>query len=52
MPGWAKGAYTERACFGETGPVPEDVRLIGVYDARQMQDLMAYIEATFRKKAP
>lgn len=53
MPGWAKGAYTERPCFGdETGPVPEETRVIGVYDEQQLADLMAYIETTFRKKTP
>jgi hypothetical protein len=51
MPGWAKGAYTERPCFGETGPVPEETRVLGVYDEEQLDNLMAYIEATFRKKA-
>jgi mono/diheme cytochrome c family protein len=51
MPGWAKGAYTERPCFGdETGPVPEETRVLGVYDEQQLNDLMAYIETTFRKK--
>lgn len=50
MPGWAKGAWTERACFGgELGPVPEDVRMLAVYDEQQLADLMAYITATFRK---
>lgn len=52
MPGWAKGAYTERPCFGETGPVPEGTRVLGVYDEQQLADLMAYINSTFRKKAP
>lgn len=51
MPGWAKGAYVERPCFGETGPVPEDTRLVQAYDEQQLADLMAYIETTFRKKA-
>jgi mono/diheme cytochrome c family protein len=49
MPGWAKGAYTERPCFGETGPVPEGVRVLGVYDEQQLADLMAFINGTFRK---
>jgi mono/diheme cytochrome c family protein len=49
MPGWAKGAYTERPCFGETGPVPEGVRVLGVYDEQQLTDLMAFINGTFRK---
>ena len=49
MPGWAKGAYTARPCFGETGPVPEDVRVLGVYDEQQLADLMAFINGTFRK---
>lgn len=51
MPGWAKGAYTERPCFGETGPVPDGVRVLGVYDEQQLHDLLAYIDVTFRKKA-
>lgn len=49
MPGWAKGAYTERPCFGETGPIPEDTQVIDVYDEQQLADLMAFIETTFRK---
>ena len=49
MPGWALGAYTERPCFGETGPVPDGTRVIGVYDEQQLADLMAYINTTFRK---
>lgn len=53
MPGWAKGAYLERPCFGdETGPVPEDTRMIGVYDEAQLNSLMDYIEGTFRTKKP
>jgi hypothetical protein len=51
MAGWAKGAYTERPCFGELGPVPEDTRVLGVYDEKQLNDLMAFINATFRKGA-
>jgi hypothetical protein len=51
MPAWAKGAYTERACFGETGPVPEGTRVIGAYDEAQLESLMDYIEGTFRKKS-
>jgi hypothetical protein len=49
MPGWAKGAYTERPCFGEIGPVPEGTRLVGAYDEAQLESLMDYIEGTFRK---
>lgn len=49
MAAWAKGAYTERPCFGETGPVPDDTRVLGVYDEQQLADLMAYINATFHK---
>ncbi|RYE09499.1 MAG: cytochrome c [Hyphomicrobiales bacterium] len=50
MPAWAKGAYTERGCFGdEPGEVPEGTRVIGAYDEAQMQSLMDYIYATFRK---
>ena len=48
MPGWAKGAYTEHPCFGETGPVPEGTRVLGLYDDQQLTDLLAYINATFR----
>jgi hypothetical protein len=51
MPGWAKGAYTERPCFGETGPIPEETRVLAIYDEQQLDDLMAYIETTFRKKS-
>jgi mono/diheme cytochrome c family protein len=51
MPGWAKGAYTERPCFGETGPVPDGTQVIGVYDEQQLADLMAFIETTFRNGA-
>lgn len=52
MPGWAKGAYTERPCFGsEPGPVPADTRVIGVYDDEQLNNLMDFITATFRKKS-
>lgn len=51
MPGWAKGAYTERPCFGdEVGPVPADTRIIGAYDEAQLASLMDYIEGTFRTK--
>jgi hypothetical protein len=49
MPAWAKGAYMERPCFGETGPVPEGTKVIHAYDEQQLADLMAYINATFRK---
>ena len=49
MPAWAKGAYTERPCFGETGPVPEGTVLIGAYDETQLAALMDYIYATYRK---
>jgi cytochrome c5 len=50
MPGWAKGAYVERPCFGdETGTVPEGTRVIGAYDEAQLESLMDYIEGTFRK---
>jgi hypothetical protein len=52
MPGWAKGAYTERPCFGETGPVPEGARVIGAYDEQQLSDLLAYIFVTFRNTSP
>jgi hypothetical protein len=50
MPGWAKGAYTERPCFGEIGPMPEGTRLIGAYDEAQLESLMDYIEGTLRKQ--
>jgi len=50
MPGWAKGAYTERPCFGETGEIPDGTRLVGAYDEQQLNDLMAYINVTFRKR--
>jgi len=49
MPGWAKGAYVERPCFGETGGVPEGLRVVGAYDDQQLADLIAYINSTFRK---
>jgi mono/diheme cytochrome c family protein len=49
MPAWAKGAYTERACYGETGPVPEGTIVIGAYDEDQLHSLMNYIDGTFRK---
>lgn len=52
MPAWAKGAYTERACFGETGPVPPDTRVLGVYDEAQLASLMDFIQGTFRKGKP
>ncbi|NMA99021.1 MAG: cytochrome c [Phyllobacteriaceae bacterium] len=48
MPAWAKGAYIDRECFGGTGEIPEGTRVIGVYDEQQLDDLMAYINATFR----
>lgn len=49
MPGWARGAYVERPCFGdETEPVPADTRIIEAYDATQLDNLMAYIEDAFR----
>lgn len=48
MPAWAKGAYSERACFGDTGPVPEGTRVIGVYDEAQLESLMDFIDGTFR----
>lgn len=48
MPGWAKGAYTERPCYGETGPVPEATRVLPLYDEQQLADLVAYINTTFR----
>lgn len=51
MPAWAIGAYTERPCFGETGPIPEGLRIVPVYDEQQLADLIAYINATFRKNA-
>ena len=51
MPGWAKHAYTERPCFGETGPIPEGTQVIGVYDEQQLNDLVAFIMATFRQPA-
>jgi mono/diheme cytochrome c family protein len=52
MPAWAKGAYTERPCFGETGPVPEGTVVIGAYDEAQLAALMDYIYATYRKNKP
>ncbi len=52
MPGWAKGAYTEeRPCFGITDGVPEGTRVVSAYDEQQLNDLIAYIETTFRKKS-
>lgn len=48
MPAWGKGAYAERECFGFSGEVPDNTRVIGVYDDQQLSDLMAYINATFR----
>lgn len=51
MPGWAKGAYTERECFGMTDGVPKGTRVISAYDEQQLNDLIAYIETTFRKKS-
>lgn len=51
MAAWAKGAYTERPCFGETGPVPEGTRVLGIYDEEQLGDLMAYIAATFKGRS-
>ena len=50
MPAWAKGAYVERACFEDTSGVPEGLRSVGAYDEQQIADLVAYIDATFRKK--
>lgn len=48
MPGWARGAYFELACYGETpGQVPEDVLLIEAFDADQIDALVAYIFTTF-----
>ncbi len=52
MPAWARGAYTERGCFGDDpGPAPEGTHVVGVYDEQQLADLMAYISATFHKGA-
>jgi len=52
MPGWAKGAYTERPCFGDTGGIPEATKVVQVYDEQQLTDLLAYINATFRPNGP
>src|SRR6218665_2640797 len=53
MPAWAKGAYTERGCFGgDPGAVPDETRVIGAYDDAQLARLMDYIYGTFRKGKP
>jgi mono/diheme cytochrome c family protein len=52
MPAWAKGAYTEVACFGSPlGPAPGDVQVSGAYSEDDLKALIDYIQTNFMKQA-
>jgi mono/diheme cytochrome c family protein len=45
MPGWLDAAYTQRSCYGFTGPAPDGTTLTPVLSAGEVEALVEYLLA-------